>query len=414
MTAGMQTWRFRALDTWFFRESRPMESIGGSELLSTFPPSPRTMAGAIRSLVGHKHEVVDWKRWRAKDESNKPESYFTLKQRLGGADNYGTLRFSGPWLAKEDKTGKVERLYPVPRNIVIKHCKTDDQKVEQVGRMTLGVPRYCDLGEKVRLPVLPDQDQGWQFAENYWIPETALRAILAGGICQPGDFVSTADLFERETRLGIARNNLSRSVTEGMLYQTCHIRPKPAVFIETDVSGLLADDYDTKGVLRLGGEGRGADYSVCDMTQEARPSMPLWGGQSGKGIILYLLTPAALTVADTEADKCMPLPGFSAANQKGMSVWTGELNGVALTLHSAVQGMPVREGGWDLANHCPRAVTSFAPAGSVYYLTVDDGNVETAAEALHLTQLPAGNNDLALGRGLVAAGLWPVDEWIKE
>ncbi|WP_308874022.1 hypothetical protein [Thiothrix subterranea] len=35
-----QLWRFKALDTWFFRESRPMESVGGSELLSAFPHRP--------------------------------------------------------------------------------------------------------------------------------------------------------------------------------------------------------------------------------------------------------------------------------------------------------------------------------------------------------------------------------------
>ncbi|QLQ32192.1 MAG: hypothetical protein HZT40_12035 [Candidatus Thiothrix singaporensis] len=63
MTATTQTWRFKALDTWFFRESRPMESIGGSELLSAFPPSPRTLSGAVRSVVGE-HKQADWQQWR--------------------------------------------------------------------------------------------------------------------------------------------------------------------------------------------------------------------------------------------------------------------------------------------------------------------------------------------------------------
>ena len=83
-------WQFSALDTWFFRESRPMESIGGSELQSGFPPSPRTTSGAIRHLVGQKHNV-NWSKW------NKPDEYVDLKSTIGDANSLGKLRFNGPW-----------------------------------------------------------------------------------------------------------------------------------------------------------------------------------------------------------------------------------------------------------------------------------------------------------------------------
>jgi CRISPR-associated protein Cmr3 len=54
-----QQWRFSALDTLFFKESRPIESVGGSQLSSVFPPPARTLIGAIRTAIGEANSV-DW------------------------------------------------------------------------------------------------------------------------------------------------------------------------------------------------------------------------------------------------------------------------------------------------------------------------------------------------------------------
>ena len=40
---GCEAWQFVPLDTWFFRESRPLESVGGAQLTSQFPPPVRTL-----------------------------------------------------------------------------------------------------------------------------------------------------------------------------------------------------------------------------------------------------------------------------------------------------------------------------------------------------------------------------------
>ena len=47
-----RSWRFAAFDSWFFRESRPFDSIGGAQLASHFPPPSRTLAGAVRTSIG--------------------------------------------------------------------------------------------------------------------------------------------------------------------------------------------------------------------------------------------------------------------------------------------------------------------------------------------------------------------------
>lgn len=440
MTEAKQTWRFQALDTLFFRESRPMESIGGSELLSAFPPSPRTMAGAVRTAVGEKHGVnwSDWQRWES--ESKRPEEtdpYADLKLRMGAAANYGQLRFNGPWLALEkrsDKAGtQVDRLYPVPHNIVIQRSKKNNQ-ITKIGRLRVGASCDCDLGKKVRLPMLPDGDRNWKSADDYWVSAETLQRMLTGNamtVPEAGDWFKTSDLFDREARLGIARNNYSRSVEEGLLYQTRHVRPKHiserdsakdksylSTLIEFDVAGLAADDYTADGVVRLGGEGRGATYSVHDAGAVHLPAS-YWQDKTAeiakaRGVVLVLLAPLEMSARDDGESEYIPLPGFAPCKQDGVSVWKGEINQIALTLHCAIQGKPVREGGWDLVNNCPRPVKSFAPVGSVYYLTVDDGGLSHALEQLHFEQLGADENDLALGRGLVAAGLWPADELMGE
>lgn len=422
-----KTWRFRALDTWFFRESRPMESVGGSELTGSFPPSPRTLAGAIRHIVGNQHEV-DWKKW------SQADSYPELKQRMGDAAGYGDLSLSGAWLARETVTG-TERLYPVPGNLVIKKAGAGEPEmvgeVSALARLRVGSPRRCNLGDQVRMPVLPkDPENPEQYlrmrsAEGYWVTEPGLQKILAGEVCQAEELIAADCLFNKEARLGIAINNRQRAVEQGLLYQTRHVRPEQSVLVEVDVSGLQAADHESQGVVRLGGEGRGAGWSVHESAglRPAVISPDEAALAQARGIILVTLTPADWCPAvAVSAENYSPLPGFTRDNEHekwpGATVWTGTLYGVGLTLHSAVLGKPVREGGWDLVANRPRAVRSLVPAGSVFYLTVDSDDIQGALQQLHLKQIPEeppqapeDQQEYALGRGLVAVGLWPDNEY---
>ncbi|MEZ5448799.1 MAG: type III-B CRISPR module-associated Cmr3 family protein [Thiolinea sp.] len=67
-----------------------------------------------------------------------------------------------------------------------------------------------------------------------------------------------------------------------------------------------------------------------------------------------------------------------------------------------------------MARNQPRAVQSLIPAGSVYYLSVDDGDIQAAIDQLHGQSLAVDPTDRALGRGLLAAGLWPANELTEE
>ncbi|WP_279487127.1 type III-B CRISPR module-associated Cmr3 family protein [Aeromonas veronii] len=55
----MLTLAFHPVDTWFFRESRPMDSQGGTSLGNQVPPSAATLMGALRTRIGDMLEA-DW------------------------------------------------------------------------------------------------------------------------------------------------------------------------------------------------------------------------------------------------------------------------------------------------------------------------------------------------------------------
>ncbi len=162
------------------------------------------------------HHRVDWRQW--KDKAQQPP----LKQRIGDADGLGKLTVSGPWLACENAEGEVERLFPVPRNLV---ALREGNSIKQTLRMQVGKPRYCDLGKAVRMAASPLLEAKTAALEDEWINATTLYQVLMGGICQPDALVTTRNLFAREARLGIARDNMSRSVETGLLYQTRHVPP---------------------------------------------------------------------------------------------------------------------------------------------------------------------------------------------
>jgi len=366
IVAGKATLVFSAADTLFFKESRPMESMG--ELQSVFPPSVRTLSGAIRSFIGET-QGVNWH-----DYATNPAH--PLRQWIGYSDDLGGLRFQGAWLALDGK-----RLYPAPLHLL--------KKDQTIYRLALdSKPIWCDIGRHVRLPKLPkDEARGGKPLENTWITHAGLKTVLEGKTPDEAELISAKTLFSRESRLGIARDNRTRSVIEGLLYQTEHIRPKADLTIELDVSGL-PDDLPNRTMLRLGGEGRMAEM----IFQQKSHTLPLC--KPGTQLALYLLTP--LNMPD---GFCL---GFTREERDHQTVWVGELNGIALELHGAVTGKALREGGWDMAHNRPRPVVSMVPAGSVFFC-ITAANPQSVLAALHNQHI--GNNT-EYGYGHLAVGLW--------
>lgn len=373
------TLTFNATDTLFFRESRPMESMG--ELQSVFPPPIRTLSGAVRSLIGESMGI----NWRDYESDEK----HPLRQIIGFSDQLGNLKLQGAWLAWGG-----ERLYPAPLHLLKKDDKLYRLELDKTGT-------WCDLGKKVRLPKLPnDNARGSKPLENTWLTAAGLQAVLNGYLPSKEQIKTAKELFERESRLGIARDNARRTVEEGMLYQTQHIRPHTDLTIQLDVEGL-PKEMPPKAIIRLGGEGRTASVQA----QPQVDTLPnIADNTETKGLLLHLLTPLP---TQTTGKAWQPLPSFTREERGNQTVWVGTLNGIELELHGAVTGKSLREGGWDMAKHQPRPVTSLIPAGSVFFCTVKDGNTAAAIKALHNQHIQEIGADLtAYGYGHLAVGIW--------
>jgi CRISPR-associated protein Cmr3 len=378
----MKTLVFKATDTLFFRESRPMEAQG--ELQSVFPPPVRTLAGAVRTLIGN-HMCVDWNKFS--DKPTDPTCQ-NLRKIIGFSEDLGELSFQGAWLMHEN-----QRLFPSPLHLMKK------DSAEAFTKLCLDKETACcDLGKKVRLAKLEDKDRGAKALDNTWLSQAAMQAVLNGELPKFADLKPEKDLFERESRLGIARNYQTRTVHEGALYQTSHIRPHRSVAIALDIEGL-PKDFPKQSLLRLGAEGRSASVEQTETKQQTL--------QIPKGIkdkfSLYLLTP--LQRGDTPNEELLPsFKKIDPEKEGECTYWQGVINGVSLKLYGAITGKMQREGGWDMANHQPREVSNLIPAGSVFFCElVDTTNPQDTLNKLHLKQHGAMTN---YGYGQFAVGIW--------
>lgn len=376
-------WSLRALDTWFFRESRPMESVGGAQLSSVFPPPARTLIGAIRTAIGDAAGV----NWHGYPDERQP-AHTALRSLMGDAQGLGRLSFRGPFLMKEGK-----RLYPAPL-LLLRASDGQFTRLEPATELT-----DCDLG-RVQLPKKKNATlAGAKPLDQAWLTATGLQAVLSGQAPTENDVVKAQALFHAEERLGIGRHNASRTVEAGLLYQTVHVRPEQGVAVGMCVDGLTADDkfVPGEGFMRLGAEGRMAHW-----VRQAEPALVPAAAVQAHGTRLLLV----LTTHAQFAQGWLP-DGFEPTTlpSTGQTVWEGTLHGVRLRLLCAVVGKPVREGGWDLAGRAPRDMVSLTPAGSCYFCEVvaNPATPGSAAKALHGQQI--GQNT-AYGRGELAVGQW--------
>lgn len=378
------------LDSWFFRDARPYTVVGGTELSSIFPPPARTVVGAIRSAIAESFEAdFDWYKFR---DSNNPE-YSDLRTQIGDAQSMGKMRIRGPYLVKDG-----QRLYPVPLHVLGLGLKASNEMPE-IKRYALLTPRivaHTSHG-KVHLAALDQNSGGASILSDTWLTAEDLQKVLSGSTdINP---ISSKECFVTDPRVGIARNNSSRKVIDGLLYQTCHIRLKSDIALAVELSGVDMKYLPKHSTLvRFGGDGRGAFVrplptcanSLCPISTEANK-------HTGQKLLIALLTPGDF------GGTWLP-PEFEATKIDGCDCWTGTINGVSLTIFSAATGKLMRQGGWDIANNCSRPVLGLVPPGSVYFCKIADehkfGDVVAKLHNIHI-----GNN-CEFGFGEIALGIW--------
>lgn len=357
-------------DVWLFRDGRPFAAGEQSRAASIFPPTPRTMQGALRSArLGQSGERFDARHW-------SPE----LKNEVGEPNNFGQLKMRGPLLVQQDETGQWHRFYPLPADVT--KLQSDWQILRPQSPAQFQTNWQAGL-----LPLLPTtSSEPIKFALD-WMRDDDLARYLAGTF-DPLQLASSATLFQRESRLGIGIDGTSKATVEGLLYQVEFIRLPANTGLLVEYSGL---NLATQGYLQLGGEARAAHYSPATVGIDLATQSQL---QTVAGITqfkLYLATPAIF------AQGWLP---------KGIDRDTlhGDWRDIPVTLRAAALYKMQTIGGRNLAAaNAPRQMRRAVPAGSVYHFETTASSAEIIA-AFH--NKCVSDVDHEIGFGLCYVGGW--------
>ncbi|WP_163141041.1 type III-B CRISPR module-associated protein Cmr3 [Arhodomonas sp. KWT] len=345
----MTEYRFiQPLDVLHLRGNRLFGDGGGQGLM---PPWPSVFAGALRSrmLVD---AGVDPARYANGEHDDAP-----ITEVLGAPDRPGPFTIESVTLARRDRDG-VEPLRPVPADVEV-FLEDEAAGPPEPHRLQ---PRALPPGVSASLPLeqapLLRRDERGKPRGGYWLTASGWERYLRGEELAGGDLIHSGRLWETERRLGIELDHNRRSTVEGQLYTTDALRlcrqPETGFLVGVGGGGPLP----AGGVLRLGGDGRGAGIATVEPPPEPTPDL---AAIQATGRCRIVLTSPGIFPDGWR------LPGLSADG-----LWTTNGLRARVTAASVPRGGVIS--GWDLANKRPKPAVRVAPAGSVYWLELLQGD----------------------------------------
>ncbi len=350
---GQERWfELTPVDAWFFRDGRPSNwGEDQSDLESQFPPNASTVVGAIRAALARSQGWDGHGSW-ATDAK--------LKAVLGdGFDDLGQLSSVGPLL----KHGS-DILWPMPRHVVGRHVEAcvEDGRV-QTRFNPLGLlepsrePVICDAGH-VRLPQwtnplgsatedkscnkLPEPPSG------VFVTTAGMSRILSGQRPEPKDCRCSTELFQHESRVGIRRDDDSRTTGQNAMYSPRYVRLRKGVSVLVGVRGL-PDAWAPPSLVPFGGESRMARIDRL----HTPPDFPM-----GQTVGEYRL---AITATPTRFSDPWWGPGPNNDARKLSPTLSGRIITVMLD-------RPQQIGGWNTIAGCPLPLCPFVAPGTVWWI----------------------------------------------
>jgi CRISPR-associated protein Cmr3 len=363
-------------ETLLFRNGRPFDAgeVGYAE--TVFPPTPETLQGVVRSMIGTQYATGNR---MSIAQVFHDKDFVNL---IGNRDNYGRFRISNIALAKR-KGDEIEPLYPVPAHVV------EDER----GKFRLKPDPKNDvlsnMPDKMQYLVPERETKGKIEPVEGWLSLTNLQTVL-----QPDTDISklkiirAGEIYEREPHVGIGMDSMRKVTEEGLLYSTQMLRMKAeygflvTIYIAKNQDSHEKDEQATQtiykvlkksGWVTMGGEQRAAHFEIRADSADAIRS---------KGNLLYLATPAV----------------FSRGWQPAQ--WTTQ----AAPIAAAIPRYQLI-GGWkpDTMNSGgdQKSLRRCVPAGSVYFF---DQPV-TLPSPLGDHQ-EGNNNPTYIGYGVIMTGDW--------
>ncbi len=365
------------LDVWLFRDGRPFTAGADYHARSLFPPSPRTLYGALRTKM--LFDAVE------RGEGSLTDAAF-VERVVGAPKDFERLTLRGPLLAKREPDGQIVRYYPAPANLVQVGAAWQLLAPEPEAARYLGLISDDDLD----LPWVVSRERPVGI-QGGWLAERDFFATLQG---EPRPATPADALYTIETRSGIGMERSGadagpRVTREGRLFAISFVRPKPDVGLCLDVEGL--NGLGAVGVLGLGGEGRAARYEVRPTKEPDRREARERVVAAGR-LTVVLATPALF------GNGWLPtwVDGATRATTETVR---------GLRLVAAAVGRPEPIGGFDVRAGRPRDISRAVPAGSVYWFE----ETETGAAGRAFDTLDGraiADEGPMIGFGLCYVGVW--------
>ena len=322
-------------DVLLFRELKYFEA-GTDHVARSILPLPQTVAGAIRSKILAEQKF-----------SQEAKDYVGF-----GKEEPENLTIDGVFLWNR------EELFATPMDVAEfdnTRCFMKPKKIDELG-VEFFYPLAKPCGGFVKL-------------------DDIVR-YLKGNLDPEG--VEIVNVL-RERRVGISLRD-TKTTEEGMLYTVEFLRI-PALSVWTNDLKFLPK----RGLLKLGGEGRFANYRIedCNPFEIFERSWERIKDEISKEFKLYVATPLLI-------------------KNSGKYTWNvkNELESAGFKVRRIIPlvGKPVKVSGWDLANNMPKGVRYAVLAGSVYFVEAEELNLDKPY--LKLGELTK------LGYGLCFVGVW--------
>lgn len=325
---------YQAWDTLFFRDGKPFSLGEDTWASSIFPPLPSTVYGALRT------------------------GYLAMSS--ASPDNIEELTkdffIRGIYLKKDETF-----LFPAPADT---HLEKDGGDIAHISYDLGAIPANGAISSS-QLQVIKQLDRGQRPARGVFFTEAHIQDYLKDIAENFLRIVEEENLIAYENKIGIGRDDATRSVQESRLYRV-QMQRWGSLKLVVD-SNLESLSILPPNQLRLGGEGKAVRLtSEKDIPDIPIPSAP------APYFRLYFASPALFN------NGWLP-EGLKKKNGLVSGTWRN----VQLELLAAFVGKPLRIGGFDVKERVPKPMRQAVPAGSVYYFRAPEANGQDIIDNFH-------------------------------
>lgn len=390
----MSVWLIQPRDPLVFRDGKPFNATPGAQAKSLPFPYPATVAGGVRTRVGMAEN--------GRFDSQQIERLLQLNVRgpllvaLDDAGEIATWFFPAPTdcliIQEGEKSTQGKRLWVRPVAIPAGALTN----LEGVHLLSALLHEVTQVGS---CPVVKQKPH--KAAPHFWNWKTLQTWLL-----QPGNDPEAKDLAEigvtgltAENRVHVRIDAETGTADEGFLFQTNGL--EFAATPQDDTSKTLSefrhyalavetDATPARGVDFLGGERRVVAWTPSTQSFPACPDEIRRAIVAQKHCRLVLATPALFTQGYLPEWVCKQISGL-----------TVKVVAAAVARYQTISG-------WDVKQNVQKPSRRLAPAGSVYFLSLegDEQAIGHFIDAVWMQSINDDAQDRRDGFGLALLGAW--------